>query len=131
MHDLVRFWRGVIRKGEAVGVTVNLTAKTESSQLDCRRAVVGGKDPSQLQYGKLIYASVDDNPDSAYDAMGNFLRGYYGDRADVRRMSAVGTPEQVATHLRKFAGPELTKALGDITELDIADYEYDWALNAR
>ncbi|KZC99957.1 hypothetical protein TH47_05665 [Thalassospira sp. MCCC 1A02803] len=34
-------------------------------------------------------------------------------------------------HLRKFAGAELTKALGDITELDIADYEYDWALNTR
>ncbi|KXJ59284.1 MAG: hypothetical protein AXW12_04235 [Thalassospira sp. Nap_22] len=34
-------------------------------------------------------------------------------------------------HLRKFAGPEMTKTLGDITELDIAGYEYDWALNAR
>ncbi|MBP3127627.1 DUF547 domain-containing protein [Thalassospira sp. ER-Se-21-Dark] len=34
-------------------------------------------------------------------------------------------------HLRKFAGSELTKALGGITELDVADYEYDWALNAR
>lgn len=34
-------------------------------------------------------------------------------------------------HLRKFAGPELMKAPGDITELDIADYEYDWALNTR
>ncbi|MBC05451.1 DUF547 domain-containing protein [Thalassospira sp.] len=34
-------------------------------------------------------------------------------------------------HLRAFAGPKLAAILGDTTELDIADYEYDWALNAR
>ncbi|KJE37226.1 hypothetical protein UF64_00505 [Thalassospira sp. HJ] len=34
-------------------------------------------------------------------------------------------------HLMAFAGPELMAILDDTTELDIADYEYDWALNAR
>ena len=82
-----------------------------------------GKDPSQLQYGKLIYASVDDNPDSAYDAMGNFLRGYYGDRADVRRMSAVGTPEQVATHLRKFADAGVETFMLGVPNLDVGHLE--------
>jgi hypothetical protein len=47
-------------------------------------------------------------------------------RDDFRKSDA-----EFIAHLRKFAGPELTKALGDITELDIADYEYDWALNTR
>ena len=34
-----------------------------------------GKDPSQLEAGKLIYTAVDDDPSSAYDAMSGFLRG--------------------------------------------------------
>lgn len=32
-------------------------------------------------------------------------------------------------HLKRFAGPELTGMLGNVEELDIADYAYDWALN--
>lgn len=34
-------------------------------------------------------------------------------------------------HLKSFAGPELMAILGDINDLDIAGYEYDWALNAQ
>lgn len=34
-------------------------------------------------------------------------------------------------HLKAFAAPDLMTYLGDITELDIAEYTYDWALNAH
>ncbi len=30
-------------------------------------------------------------------------------------------------HLKRYAGPELAKALKTVTEID--GYEYDWALN--
>ena len=38
-----------------------------------------------------------------------------------------GTEAGVIAHLKRYAGPELAKALEAVT--DIADYEYDWALN--
>ena len=38
-----------------------------------------------------------------------------------------GTEAGVIAHLKRYAGPELAKALDTVT--DIADYEYDWALN--
>ncbi len=34
-------------------------------------------------------------------------------------------------HLKSFAGQELMAILGDINDLDIAGYEYDWALNTQ
>ncbi len=38
-----------------------------------------------------------------------------------------GTEAGVIAHLKRYAGPELAKALETVT--DIEDYEYDWALN--
>ncbi len=38
-----------------------------------------------------------------------------------------GTEASVIAHLKRYAGPELAKALETVT--DIEDYEYDWALN--
>ncbi len=39
-----------------------------------------------------------------------------------------GTEAGVIAHLKRYAGPELAKALETAT--DIGGYEYDWALNA-
>ncbi len=38
-----------------------------------------------------------------------------------------GTEAGVIAHLKRYAGPELAKALETVTEIE--DYEYDWALN--
>ena len=86
-------------------------------------AEIAGKDPSQLQSGKLIYTAVDDDPNSAYDAMNEFLRSYYGDRIDVRAMSALGTPDDVAGCLRTFADAGVETFMLGVPSLDIAHLE--------
>jgi probable F420-dependent oxidoreductase len=94
-----------------------------SWQIVRQGAECAGKDPTTLEAGKLIYAAVDDDPNSAYDAMSRFLRGYYGDRADVRAMSAVGTPEDVTTQLKVFADAGIETFMLGVPSLDIHHLE--------
>ncbi|MDP6454854.1 MAG: LLM class flavin-dependent oxidoreductase [SAR202 cluster bacterium] len=82
-----------------------------------------GKNPNNLESGKLIYAAVDDDAKSAYDAMSGFLRGYYGDRADVRAMSALGTPDDVTRELKHFADAGVQTFMLGVPNLNIKHLE--------
>lgn len=61
-----------------------------------------GKDPAQLDAGKLIYLAVDDDRDRARRLLQPYLHGYYSPSYDVDRFAIFGPPAEVAQRLQGF-----------------------------
>lgn len=84
-----------------------LTAANAEAKLDsAAREYINHRRGARVEGGKLVVSKI-------Y----NWFSRDFG-----------GKPEAVLAHLRRYAGPELAKALEAIRKID--GFEYDWSLNA-
>ena len=82
-----------------------------------------GCDPSQLEAGKLVYVSVDDDKKRALATLKPFINDYYGPRIDIAEHGVYGPPDEVAAQLQAFADAGVTTFMLGVPTLDIGHIE--------
>ena len=82
-----------------------------------------GRDPADLEAGKLIYVSVDDDKERALATLNLFIADYYGPRIDIAEQGVYGPPDQVAAQLRGFVDAGVTTFMLGVPTLDIGHIE--------
>ena len=82
-----------------------------------------GRDPEQLEAGKLIYVAVDDDRDRALAALIPFLHAYYGPARDPRTFAVYGPAEEVASKLQEFVDVGARMFMLGVPSLDVEHLE--------
>lgn len=82
-----------------------------------------GRDPSQLEAGKLIYVAVDDDRDRALASLTPFLHAYYGAARDPADFAVYGPPDEVAAQLQEFAEAGASTFMLGVPSLDAGHLE--------
>lgn len=82
-----------------------------------------GRDPADLEAGKLIYVSVDDDKERALATLNPFIADYYGPRIDIAEQGVYGPPDEVAAQLRGFVDAGVTTFMLGVPTLDIGHIE--------
>ena len=82
-----------------------------------------GRDPSQLEAGKLVYVAVDDNRERALASLTPFLHAYYGAARNPTDFAVYGPPDEVASHLQEFADAGTTTFMLGVPSLDVGHLE--------
>ncbi len=82
-----------------------------------------GRDPSQLEAGKLVYVAVDDDRERALASLTPFLHAYYGAARNPTGFAVYGPPEEVASHLQGFADAGTTTFMLGVPSLDVGHLE--------
>lgn len=82
-----------------------------------------GRDPAELEAGKLVYVAVNENKGHARRLLEPFIRDYYGPSFDLDRNGIFGPAEEVADGLRAFADAGVTMFMLGVPTLDIGHLE--------
>lgn len=82
-----------------------------------------GRDPSQMEAGKLVYVAVDDDRQRALASLTPFLHAYYGAARDPGDFAVYGPPEEVASQLREFVDAGTTTLMLGVPSLDVGHLE--------
>ncbi|MCY4624029.1 MAG: LLM class flavin-dependent oxidoreductase [Chloroflexi bacterium] len=82
-----------------------------------------GRDPEQLEAGKLIYVAVDDDRDRALAALIPFLNAYYGPARDPKTFAVYGPAEEVASKLQEFVDVGTRTFMLGVPSLDVEHLE--------
>ena len=82
-----------------------------------------GRDPAELEAGKLLYVAVNENKDHARRFLETFIRDYYGPSFDLDRYGMFGPAEEVAEGLRAYADAGVTTFMLGVPTLDIGHLE--------
>ncbi|MQG76290.1 MAG: LLM class flavin-dependent oxidoreductase [SAR202 cluster bacterium] len=82
-----------------------------------------GRDPANMEAGKLIYVSVDDDKERALATLKPFIADYYGPRIDIAEHGVYGPPDEVAAQLRDFVDAGVNTFMLGVPALDIDHIE--------
>ena len=82
-----------------------------------------GRDPSQLEAGKLIYVAVDDDRDRALASLTPFLHAYYGAARDPAVFAVYGPADHVAAGLQEFVDAGTRTFMLGVPSLDVDHLE--------
>ena len=82
-----------------------------------------GRDPEQLEAGKLVYVAVDDDRGRALASLTPFLQAYYGPERDPSAFTVYGPPEEVAAELQEFVNAGVTTFMLGVPSLDVGHLE--------
>ncbi len=82
-----------------------------------------GRDIGDLEAGKLVYVSVDDDKERALGTLKPFISDYYGQRIDITEHGIFGPADEVIERLRAFADAGVTMFMLGVPTLDITHIE--------
>ena len=82
-----------------------------------------GRDIRDLEAGKLVYVSVDDDKQRALEKLKSFISDYYGQRIDITEHGVFGPAEEVIERLRSYSEAGVTMFMLGVPTLDIAHIE--------
>ena len=82
-----------------------------------------GRDSRDLEAGKLVYVSVDDDKQRALEKLKPFISDYYGQRIDITEHGVFGPADEVIERLRAFADAGVTMFMLGVPTLDITHIE--------
>ncbi len=82
-----------------------------------------GRDSRDLEAGKLVYVSVDDDKQRALEKLKPFISDYYGQRIDITEHGVFGPANEVIERLRAFADAGVTMFMLGVPTLDITHIE--------
>ena len=82
-----------------------------------------GRDIRDLEAGKLVYVSVDDDKQRALEKLKPFISDYYGQRIDITEHGVFGPAEEVIERLRSYSEAGVTMFMLGVPTLDIAHIE--------
>ena len=82
-----------------------------------------GRDPSQLEAGKLVYVAVDDDRERALASLTPFLHAYYGPARNPTDFAVYGPPDQVASQLQEFVDAGARTFMLGVPSLDVGHLE--------
>ncbi|MDE2802249.1 MAG: LLM class flavin-dependent oxidoreductase, partial [Chloroflexota bacterium] len=82
-----------------------------------------GRDPSELEAGKLVYVAVDDDRERALASLTPFLHAYYGAARNPTDFAVYGPAEEVASQLQEFADAGTTTFMLGVPSLDVGHLE--------
>ena len=82
-----------------------------------------GRDIRDLEAGKLVYVSVDDDKQRALEKLKPFISDYYGQRIDITEHGVFGPAEEVIQRLRSYSEAGVTMFMLGVPTLDIAHIE--------
>ena len=82
-----------------------------------------GRDIGDLEAGKLVYVSVDDDKQRALEKLKPFISDYYGQRIDITEHGVFGPAEEVIERLRSYSQAGVTMFMLGVPTLDIAHIE--------
>lgn len=82
-----------------------------------------GRDPSQLEAGKLIYVAVDDDRDRAVASLTPFLHAYYGAARNPTDFAVYGPADHVAAGLQEFVDAGVRTLMLGVPSLDVGHLE--------
>ena len=82
-----------------------------------------GRDIRDLEAGKLVYVSVDDNKQRALEKLKPFISDYYGQRIDITEHGVFGPAEEVIERLRSYSEAGVTMFMLGVPTLDITHIE--------
>ena len=82
-----------------------------------------GRDIRDLEAGKLVYVSVDDDKQRALEKLKPFISDYYGQRIDITEHGVFGPAEEVIERLRSYSEAGVTMFMLGVPTLDITHIE--------
>jgi len=82
-----------------------------------------GRDIRDLEAGKLVYVSVDDDKQCALEKLKSFISDYYGQRIDITEHGVFGPAEEVIERLRLYSEAGVTMFMLGVPTLDITHIE--------
>ena len=82
-----------------------------------------GRDIGDLEAGKLVYVSVDDDKERALGTLKPFISDYYGQRIDITEHGIFGPADEVIERLRAFADAGVTMFMLGVPTVDITHIE--------
>ena len=82
-----------------------------------------GREIRDLEAGKLVYVSVDDDKQRALEKLKPFISDYYGQRIDITEHGVFGPAEEVIERLRSYSEAGVTMFMLGVPTLDIAHIE--------
>ncbi|MDE2900728.1 MAG: LLM class flavin-dependent oxidoreductase, partial [Chloroflexota bacterium] len=82
-----------------------------------------GRDPSELEAGKLVYVAVDDDRERALASLTPFLHAYYGAARNPTDFAVYGPADEVASQLQEFADAGTTTFMLGVPSLDVGHLE--------
>ena len=82
-----------------------------------------GREIGDLEAGKLVYVSVDDDKERALAMLKPFISDYYGERIDITEHGVFGPMDEVIERLRAFADAGVTMFMLGVPTLDITHIE--------
>lgn len=88
--------------GWVAGGTTNPEAFAEAWQKVRGYAQAAGRDPADLDSGKLMYISVGEDRQECLEKLRAYTHAYYGRRYDVEQNCVYGPPEECASKIQRF-----------------------------
>jgi alkanesulfonate monooxygenase SsuD/methylene tetrahydromethanopterin reductase-like flavin-dependent oxidoreductase (luciferase family) len=82
-----------------------------------------GRDPSDLEAGKLIYVAVDDDRERALASLAPFLNAYYGAARNPADFAVYGPADHVAAELQSFVDAGARTFMLGVPSLDAGHLE--------